>query len=152
MRERGGMIAGARGAAGGMTLIEIMITVTVLSVFVAAGGLVLASLARQGELNHDLAVVNSEVGNALALVHAAPFDSIAQELLNDGSIDLGNFTYRKILTGAPTYLPQGSVTVQFRDVSAGGVLPDPLCIDVTAEWTNTHSGHQLRSFVTVRTR
>ncbi len=152
MRERNGMIAHPRGAAAGMTLIEVMITVTVLSIFVAAGGLLLATLARQGELNHDLAVVNSEVGNALALVHASPFDTIAQELLSDGSIDLGNYTYRKILTGAPTYLPQGSVTVQFRDVSVGGILPDPLFIDVTAEWTNTHSGHQVRSFVTVRTR
>ena len=152
MRNRGRIAGISHAAASGMTLVEIMISATVLVVFVAAGGLLLGSLARQGELNHDLAVVNSEAGNALSLIHAAPFDTIATQLGNDGYTALGDYLYRKILTGGPTYLPQGSIVVTFRDVTAEGGLPDPMYIDVRVDWTSVRAGHQTRNFVTVRTR
>jgi Tfp pilus assembly protein PilV len=143
---------GKKRAAGnaGMTLLETMGAVMVLSLLVAGVGGLLTALARQTELNRHMAVVNAEVSNALSLIHAAPFASIGTALANDGYTDQGGFVYRKGLAGAPFNLPNGTLDVSLRNV-VGATLPDPLFIDVVVTWDCPPSGTATRGFVTVRT-
>lgn len=134
-----------------MTLIEIMIAIIVLTLMAASSGGLLVALARQSELNRQMAVVNAEVSNTLSLIHAAPFDSIGADLAVDGFANQGNFVYQKNLAANPTNLSGGTLTVAFRN-AAGIPLPDPLYVDVTITWDAPPSGQDSRSFVTVRTR
>jgi hypothetical protein len=149
---------GAREGAGcrcsrmaGMTIVETMMAVLVLTILAAAVGGLLTALARQTEINRQMAVVNSEVSNALSLIHAAPFESIGNLLVADGYVDQGGSVYRKALSAAPHNLANGALNVSFRNVTPPD-LPDPLYIDVVIAWDCPPSGQDTRSFVTVRTR
>lgn len=134
-----------------MTLLEVAVAVVVLTLMCASAGGLLVALARQSELNRQMAVVNSETSNALSLVHAAPFDSIAAELQQDGYVDQGNFVYQKSLAGVPLSLPSGTINVSLRNAN-GIPLPDPLYLDINVTWDAPPSGQEVRNYVTVRTR
>jgi len=128
-----------------------MASIVVLTLLAATSGGLLATLARQTEINRQMAVVDSEVGNALSLVHSAPFETIDQVLASDGFVALGGYVFRKDLSGAPTRLPNGRIDVAFRNVT-GPPLPDPLYIDVTISWDAPPAGQQTKSFAAVRTK
>jgi hypothetical protein len=134
-----------------MTLLEIMIAIVVFVMLVVSSGGILAALARQSDLNRQMAVVDSEVSNALSLIHTAPFDSIGNGLVTDGYQDLGSNVFRKDLAGDPTELTDGQLNVTLRNVT-GVPLPDPLFIDVVISWDCPPGGLVSRQFVTVRTR
>jgi prepilin-type N-terminal cleavage/methylation domain-containing protein len=147
-------VHGGGGKAGraGMTLLETIMAIAVITILAAGVGGLLAALARQTELNRQMAVVNSEVSNALSLVHSAPYQSIGSTLVADGYVDRGNFSYRKDLSAAPLHLASGTLDVTFRNVVAPPALPDPLRVDVVIRWDCPPMGQATRSFVNVRTR
>lgn len=135
----------------GMTMIEVMLAVSVLSMLVVSTGGAMLALMRQNEFNQQLALVDSEAGNVLSLVHAAPFDSIGTELQANGFVDMGNDTYQKDLGVAPFFLPQGTVSVTYLGV-AGGVVPDPLQLNMVVSWNRMQASPMVRTFAAVRTR
>lgn len=128
-----------------------MASIVVLTLLAATSGGLLATLARQTEINRQMAVVDSEVGNALSLIHSAPFETIDQVLAADGFADQGGYVFSKDLSGAPTRLPNGRIDVAFRNVT-GTPLPDPLYVDVTISWDMPPAGRETRTFVAVRTK
>ena len=135
----------------GITLLDIMVGIVVLTIVVVSSGGVLAALARQGELDRQFAVVESEVSNVLSLIHAAPFDSIGADLAADGFTDLGGFSYRKGLSDSPMSLTNGYLEVTLRD-AVDIPLPDPLYMDVTVAWDVLPDDRITKRFVAVRTR
>ncbi len=144
-------------AGRGMTLLEIVVALSMLATLLVALGASLGTLGNQSELNRQLAVVDAEVGNALSVIHTAPFDAIGQDLVGHGFVSVGNFSYRKDLGAAPSSLPNGQVTIALLGVTvnpADGtvVLPDPLGLNVTIAWDMALTSTTSRTFATVRTR
>mgnify|MGYP001199934521 FL=1 len=144
------------GGRKGVTLLEIAIALAVLAILLISLGASFGALGRQSEMNRQLAVVTSEVGNALSMIHTAPFEAIGQELALNGYTALGGFSYRKDLTGIPFCLSDGQVAAALLGVTgaegSGVVMPDPLNINVTVSWTSAAGAALSRTFATVRTR
>ena len=141
----------------GVTLFEIVIALSVLTILLVSLGAALGTFGRQTEMNRQLAIATSEAGNALSLIHTAPFDAIGQDVAQHGFVSIGNFAYRKDLAGAPSNLPDGQISMTLLGVTVdpadGAVkLPDPLTMNVTVSWTMAGGATASRTFATVRTR
>jgi len=52
---------------------------------------------------------------------------------------------------APFFLPQGTVSVTYLGV-AGGVVPDPLHLNMVVSWNRMQASPMVKTFAAVRTR
>ena len=118
---------------GGFTLIEIIISVVLLSSLAMGTLLTIVPVAKQSRLNKEVEIANTEAQKVLEKVHAVPFNDITTIYPDEASLAIANLT-------------NGIVTVTYDDVTA-----DPLFVRLTVAWDGQDGGNYARSFLTVKT-
>ncbi len=117
----------------GLTLIEVMVTVAILTSLAMGSMLVIVPVARQTRLSKEVEIANTELRRVLEKVQAAPYNEVTT-LYPDG-------------TELPIQdLENGLITISYTDPTA-----DPLFLRVSITWEGQDSGTYSRSFSTVRT-
>jgi len=124
----------ARNRERGISLLEVMIAVAVISLATLSATLLLVPVARQSNLRREIELANTSAKRILERIQSTPFESI-----------LGTYppSYGETITG----LPGGALTVTYTDPAT-----DPLLIQVALTWDNAQMGTLQRTFDTVRTR
>lgn len=117
----------------GFSLLEVAITLAVLTVVSLSSLLAIVPVARQSRLNREVETANAEARTVLEKIQSAPFHNIPALYPDAVNIPI------------PTLL-SGSVTVDYADPNA-----DPLFVQVTVAWTSRDGGAYSRTFITVRT-
>ena len=117
----------------GITLLEVMLTIAVLTVVALSAVLLLVPIAGQTRVTREVHLANTEAQRALEGVLATPFHEITTE-------------YPPGAAFAVDTLPEGQIVVNYPDP-----LSDPLEVHVTLSWSSTSLGDMQRTFVTVRT-
>jgi Tfp pilus assembly protein PilV len=117
----------------GLSLLEVVVTIAVLTGVALGAALLLAPMARQARINRETSIANVETQRVLEELQAAPLRDIVA-LYPQGSV-------RPI-----PQLPGGSLRVSYVDPAA-----DPLVVDVELTWNSPDLGSMQRSFHTIRT-
>ena len=130
-----GITLGRRGLTRkrGFTLIEVIMTVAILTSVSLGSLLVMVPVARQSRLNKEVDIANAEVQRVLESIQAAPFNHVTTLYPDSTSL---------LATG----LQNGVITIDYDDPNA-----DPLTVMVTITWEGLDSGNYSRTFLTVRT-
>jgi Ni/Fe-hydrogenase subunit HybB-like protein len=119
---------------GGLSFLEIMFTIAILSVAALTATLLLVPVARQTGLRREVQTANLSAKKVLEKIQATPFTQIVT-------------TYPQSYVETIPGLPSGGITITYADPTA-----DPLLIQVGLAWTNAQAGTIQRTFDTVRTR
>ena len=127
-----GSAAGQRQC--GLSFLEVMFTIAILSIAALSATLLLVPIARQANLRREIQTANSSAKNVLEKIQATPFTQIVT-------------TYPQSYVETIPELPSGGLTITYTDPTA-----DPLLIEVGLAWQNAEAGSIQRTFNTVRTR
>lgn len=117
----------------GLTLLEVVIAVAILTSLALASTLIFVPVSRQARVNREVAIANSEAKRVLEKVHAIPFKDVTTVYPHG----------REVVVSA---LPQGKITTTYEDP-----LADPLVMRAVLTWESPDLGQMLRTFFTVRT-
>ena len=117
----------------GLSLVETVITITILTSVTLGTTLILVPVARQSRIQRETTIANVEARRILERLHAIPFGDIVTTYPDETDIELDN-------------LPGGRLLVSYVDPAA-----DPLEIHVDLKWTSPDLGSVTVTFVTVRT-
>ena len=132
-------VGGARGrraagkATSGLSLLEVVISIALLSSLALGSLLVFVPISRQSRVNREISLANFEARRVLEKVHAVPFKDVTT-LYADGLEYI-----------IPT-LPEGKVRTSYEDPNS-----DPLVLRVAISWESPELGSMQRTFFTVRT-
>ena len=118
---------------GGFTLLEVVLTIAILSAVALATTLLLVPVARQSRIGRETEVANLEARKVLEKFQALPFKDILKTYPQATSI------------GVPA-LPGGNIVISYADPAA-----DPLVIQANLTWQSADLGLMQRTFNTVRT-
>jgi prepilin-type N-terminal cleavage/methylation domain-containing protein len=117
----------------GLTLLEVVIAVAILTSLSLAATLVFVPVSRQARVNREVALANSEARKVLEKVHAVPFRNVTRIYPNGREVIVNN-------------LKDGKVTTTYEDPAA-----DPLVLRAVLTWSSPDLGAMQRTYYTVRT-
>jgi type II secretory pathway pseudopilin PulG len=117
----------------GMSLLEVVIALGILTALALATVLILVPVSRQGRINRETSTADAAVQRTLEEIHATPFNDLLDQF-PDGSDEI-----------VPD-LPDGSLAVSYADPTA-----DPLEIELTLSWMSPEIGAMEVVFNTLRT-
>lgn len=117
----------------GFSLLELVITIAILTTATLTAMLLLVPVARESRVRREVQIANLAAKRALERIQTTPFNDIVDDYPQG---------YAEPVTG----LPSGALTVQYVDPTA-----DPLTVQVTMSWVSAEIGAMSRSFSTVRT-
>lgn len=117
----------------GLSLLEIAVTITILTSVTLGTTLILVPVARQSRINRETAVANAEARKFIERIHAIPFRDILPTYADNSEFKLVS-------------LPDGTMKVNYADPTA-----DPLEIHMDLGWQSPDLGPIVVTFVTVRT-
>ena len=116
-----------------LTLLEVTLTLAVLTALALSVALLIVPVARQSRLNRELGLANSEARKVLEQVQTAPFSKLLTDFPPGLEIPVDE-------------LPEGKLVVSYADPQA-----DPLIVQVDLVWNSPEIGRMQRSFHTART-
>jgi prepilin-type N-terminal cleavage/methylation domain-containing protein len=130
----------------GFTLIEITISIVILTVLALTTAMIVVPISRQQRTARESELANAAVRGVLESIQATPFSQIR-----------GNFPSGDVIDVSA--LPEGELVISFfREDDSGETVPvladeeaDPLFIQVDLSWTSPDWGEVERTFHTVRT-
>ena len=117
----------------GFSLLEVVLTIALLTTTTLGTSLLLVPIARQSRIGRETQIANSAARGVLERLQATPF----KDLLTD---------YPPSSVKTISELPSGKVTVQYEDPAA-----DPLIIEAIVTWDSPDLGSMSRAFNTIRT-
>jgi hypothetical protein len=117
----------------GISLLEVVITVALLTAVGLATAILLVPIARQSRIQRETDIANLAARRILEQVQATPFNDIVQNF-PDGSVRV-----------IPE-LEGGVITISYADPAA-----DPLVLRANLTWESPELGTMQRTFDTVRT-
>lgn len=118
---------------GGFTLVEVMLSISVLAILTLSTLLSIVPISRQNRVNREIELAMAEVRNQLEQIQSTPF--------NDLLVDFPPAT-----TVAIADLTNGAITIDYEDVTA-----DPLVVRLDVQWDLEDGGQIQRRFFAVRT-
>ena len=117
----------------GLTLLEVVLAIVLLTSLALATLVLLVPIARQSRVNREVHTADTEVKKVLERIHATPFNDL--------------LTLYPPGTSQPmTGLASGQLVVNYVDPAA-----DPLEIQVTFSWSSPNLGSMKKTFTTART-
>ena len=119
---------------GGFTLLEVMITVAVLSVLALSATLLLVPVSRQARINQEIQVAQSEATRVLESIQSLPFDEII-------------VVYPPSVVLEVPALNNGKLKVNYVDPET-----DPIEVQLVLSWSSSDLEEMQRIFTTARTR
>jgi prepilin-type N-terminal cleavage/methylation domain-containing protein len=130
----------------GFTLIEITISIVILTVLALTTAMIVVPISRQQRTARESELANAAVRGVLESIQATPFSQIRGNFPSEDVIDV-------------SALPEGELVLSyFRKDDSGETVPvladeeaDPLFIQVDLTWTSPDWGEVERTFHTVRT-
>jgi prepilin-type N-terminal cleavage/methylation domain-containing protein len=117
----------------GMTLLEVVIAVAILTSLALSSTLIFIPVSRQARVNREISVANNEAKRVMEKVQAVPFKDVTRIYPNGRVIVIG-------------VLPNGTITTTYSDPAA-----DPLVLRAVLSWDSPDLGTMTREFYTVRT-
>lgn len=117
----------------GLSLLEVLITIALLTSVTLGTTVVLVPVARQSRINRETTLANARVRRVIETLLAIPFRDIVRTYPDRSVLELED-------------LPAGTLSVSYVDPSA-----NPLEIHLELEWTSPDMGSMAFSFVTART-
>lgn len=129
----GGATGAGRGYPVGLTLLEVVVTITILTSLTLGMTLVLVPVARQSRISRETTLANAEARRIIERILALPFRDIVTTYPDKSDVKMQD-------------LPDGTLSVNYVDPTA-----DPLEIHLDLRWTSPDMGSVVVSFVTVRT-
>lgn len=123
-----------RSAETGVSLLEVVIGMSILTCLSLAAVLVFVPVSRQARINREVAIASREASAVLEKVHAVPFTKVLDIFPDGGEIPLAS-------------LPSGRVLTTYEDPDA-----DPLVFRAVLIWDSPNLGSMSRTFDTVLTR
>ena len=117
----------------GLTLLEVIITIALLTSVTLGTTMVLVPVARQSRINRETTLANAQVRRVIEGLLTIPFPDIVRTYPDGSVLELEN-------------LPAGTLSVSYVDPSA-----NPLEIHLELAWTSPDMGSMAFSFVTTRT-
>jgi type II secretory pathway pseudopilin PulG len=117
----------------GFSLLELVITIAILTTATLTAMLLLVPVARESRVRREVQIANLAAKRALERIQTTPFNDIVD-------------AYPQGYAEPVAWLPSGALTVQYVDPTA-----DPLSIQVTMSWVSGEVGAMSRTFSTVRT-
>ena len=127
-----GAAAGQREC--GLSFLEVVFTIAILSIAALSTTLLVVPVTRQANLRREVQTANLSARKVLEKIQATPFSDIVT-------------TYPQSHVETIPELPSGELTITYADPTA-----DPLLIEVGLAWQNAQGGLIERTFDTVRTR
>ena len=124
---------GGRERNGGFSLLEVVVTIAILSSVALATTLLLVPVARQSRIGRETEVANIEARKVLEKIQALPFKDIILTYPQGARIPIAG-------------LPSGRIDISYVDPAA-----DPLIIQADLTWQSSDLGAMQRTFNTVRT-
>lgn len=118
---------------GGLSLLEVVITIALLTAVGLATAILLVPIARQSRIQRETDVANLAARRILEQIQATPFNDIVANF-PDGSVRV-----------IPE-LQGGAITISYADPAA-----DPLVVRANLTWESPEVGTMQRTFDTVRT-
>lgn len=119
---------------GGFTLLELIITISILTVATLCSVPLAVKISRQTRLSREAHVANTEIQKVVDDILSIPFDSITTVYPPGTQIALEG-------------IQNSSIGVSYEDPAA-----DPLKIQITLTWENADSITITRTFYTARTK
>ena len=116
-----------------MTLVEVIITIALVTSLALGTTLALVPLARQSRINRETTIANAQVRGVIEKILATPFRDIVRTYPDGTALPLED-------------LQEGVLSVSYADP-----LANPLEIHLELEWTSSDLGSMAISFVTART-
>ncbi len=117
----------------GFSLLEIVITISLLTIVTLSTVLLLVPIARQSRLQRETEAANLAAKRVLEKIQATPFKDILTIYPQSSSVAIPE-------------LPNGSIVITYTNPSA-----DPLVIQANLTWESPDIGTLQRTFHTVRT-
>ena len=125
--------AGRDATGGGLTLLELTIAMTLLTVLALGSSLVLIPMARQSRINREIAVADSEARRLIERIHATPFRDVVTRYPDGAKVPVDD-------------LPAGSLNIHYADPTA-----DPLEIRAVLRWDSPDLGAMTVELDTLKT-
>lgn len=119
--------------AHGFSLLELMLTVSVLAIATLAAALIVVPVARESRLRREVETANVAAKRVLERIQSTPFTSILS-------------TYPQGHVETVPGLNSSALTIQYADPAA-----DPLDIRLDLVWVSPEAGSITRTFYTLRT-
>jgi len=117
----------------GFSLLELVITIAILTTATLAATLLLVPVARESRVRREVQVANLTAKRALERIQTTPYNDIVK-------------SYPQGYTESVPNLPSGTLSVQYVDPAA-----DPLSVQLTMSWNSAEIGAMSRTFNTMRT-
>ena len=117
----------------GMTLLEVIIAVAILTSLALSATLVFVPVSRQARVNREIAAANIEAKRVLEKVHAIPFKDIIKVYPQGRQVVINT-------------LQGGVMTTTYEDPTA-----DPLVMRAVLTWQSPDLGAMQRTYYTVCT-
>ena len=118
----------------GFSLLEVMITLAILSGIAVSSLLVAVPISRQSRINREIQIANCSVQKVLETLEGQPLNTLATKYPQGSTYPIAE-------------LENGWVRVTYDDPAA-----DPLQIQAVLSWISPDLGPMNRSFRTARTR
>jgi type II secretory pathway component PulJ len=118
---------------GGISLLEVAVTIALLTSVALATAILLVPVARQSRIQRETEVANLAARRVLEQFQATPFSDLVADF-PDGSVQT-----------IPD-LPSGTITISYADPAA-----DPLVLTANLTWESPELGTMQRTFNAVRT-
>jgi prepilin-type N-terminal cleavage/methylation domain-containing protein len=125
--------SGLREGRQGFTLLEVMLTVALLTGVSLSTSLLLVPVARQTRIGRETEIANSAARRILEQIQATPFKDIIKDYPPATELSIPDLT-------------NGKITISYQDPTA-----DPLFIRADLSWQSPDLGTMARTFHTVRT-
>ena len=122
-----------RAGRGGFSLLEVVITIAILTSVCLATTLLLVPVARQSRIGRETETANLAANRVLERIQSTPFRDIIS-------------SYPQGSEQAVAELPNGKIKIIYEDPAA-----DPLVIQADLSWESVELGPMSRTFNTVRT-
>jgi type II secretory pathway pseudopilin PulG len=117
----------------GLTLLEVTLTVVLMTVLALSVGLLVVPTARQTRINREAMAANGVARSAIEAVHSTAFPDVLEK-------------YPQGSTESVPALPGGQLQFSYEDPAA-----DPLRVRIDLTWSSLDLGTVQRSFFTAKT-